>query len=244
MIKTILFSIILCTASLYAEDDKAFTAYSAAQAAKTKQEQQALYNEALDGYLKIENSSCELSYNIGNCYFQLGEYGLAIYYYYRALTQNPRFDPARSNLLTAISKIGLKNEQQIAFEKPFFSLTPEEKQLFYLGFLIVGFIFFTLFLCLSQRMFKKLAITACLISSLLLADIIWERYLQPVYAVIVAPTPLHKDAGNQYAVIPTKEPMYGERVEVVQFKEESPWIQVKTPNGEEGYVSKDYARIL
>ena len=65
---------------------------------------QSKYSEALQGYLKIEESgyaSEYLFYNIGNCYFKTKEIGKSILYYERALKLNPSDKDLINNLSLA-----------------------------------------------------------------------------------------------------------------------------------------------
>ncbi|MCM1076433.1 MAG: tetratricopeptide repeat protein [Bacteroides sp.] len=59
------------------------------------------FKEAADTYLHViatEGNSATLQYNLGNCYYRLGEMGKAILAYERALRLEPKFDDARNNL--------------------------------------------------------------------------------------------------------------------------------------------------
>lgn len=59
------------------------------------------FKEAADTYLHViatEGNSATLQYNLGNCYYRLGEMGKAILAYERALRLDPTFDDAKTNL--------------------------------------------------------------------------------------------------------------------------------------------------
>lgn len=59
------------------------------------------FKEAADTYLHVintEGSSAELLYNLGNCYYRLGEMGKAVLAYERALRLDPTFEDAKTNL--------------------------------------------------------------------------------------------------------------------------------------------------
>lgn len=65
---------------------------------------QGQYTEALENYLKIEESgftSEALLYNIGNTYFKLKENGKSILYFERTLKMNPSNKDAQNNLTLA-----------------------------------------------------------------------------------------------------------------------------------------------
>jgi tetratricopeptide (TPR) repeat protein len=62
------------------------------------------YESALNGYLSLEKEgyqSASLYYNIGNCYFKMGELGYAILYYLRAKRLDPVDDDINANLAFA-----------------------------------------------------------------------------------------------------------------------------------------------
>jgi tetratricopeptide (TPR) repeat protein len=64
------------------------------------------YENALSDYVQILEAGFEsgpLYYNIGNCYFKLGDLGRSILFFERALAENPRDDDARANLELAES---------------------------------------------------------------------------------------------------------------------------------------------
>ena len=59
------------------------------------------FKEAADTYLHAiatEGTSATLQYNLGNCYYRLGEMGKAILAYERALRLDPTFNDTRTNL--------------------------------------------------------------------------------------------------------------------------------------------------
>jgi len=65
------------------------------------------YQGALEGYLQLERDGlrrAHLDYNIGNCYFKLGQLAAAILYYERCLILAPRDEDAKHNLAYARSR--------------------------------------------------------------------------------------------------------------------------------------------
>lgn len=77
------------------------------------------YDLALDFYKQIENSglvSFELYYNIGNCYYRLGQIGKAIQYWEKAKQLNPRDPQVNHNLELARLQI----TDKMVLPEPFF----------------------------------------------------------------------------------------------------------------------------
>ncbi|MDE6715299.1 MAG: tetratricopeptide repeat protein [Muribaculaceae bacterium] len=82
-----LFSLQASAQSLTEEAEKAYTADNYSEAL-------ALYTQAAEQ----DGVSSDLYYNIGNCYYRMGNNGKAILYYERALNLDPANDNARQNL--------------------------------------------------------------------------------------------------------------------------------------------------
>jgi tetratricopeptide (TPR) repeat protein len=240
-IRNLILTVLLLTPAimLRAADDAALTKYMEAEQASVKKDREALFNEALSLYLKVQEPSAELNYDIANCYYQLGEYGLAILYYSRALEMSPRFVIAKDNLAAAQKKIGLPTSSP--FKIP---MSSPEMRLSYLGLLTASFLFFSLAIFIGQKIFYRFAAITLIAACALLGVILYQQYLKPLEAIVIKPSPLRKDAGIQYTVIPTKNPIYGTRVSVIAVTPDGSWIKVRTDADESGYVSKEQARII
>lgn len=80
------------------------------------------FTEALNLYLdaaKTQGTSTDLFYNIGNCYYRLGNIGKAVVYYERALLLDPNNQNAKDNLdflSTKIVDITAGSKQNILVE--------------------------------------------------------------------------------------------------------------------------------
>lgn len=110
------------------------------------------YQQALELYvdaMKLQGTSPELLYNIGNTYFRLGELGNSVLYYKKALKLNPSFKDAELNLRFVRTKIIDKQTDDKTWgktvtENVIFIMTPN-------AWAVVGLIFFGIFLfALSQ----------------------------------------------------------------------------------------------
>lgn len=96
--------------SIYAEGN---TLYGEAQAAETVEAASALYQQAIDTWLSIkgETTSANLHYNMGNAYFQLGEWGRAALQYEKALSLDPGHPEARANLSYTLERNGIEQRR-------------------------------------------------------------------------------------------------------------------------------------
>jgi tetratricopeptide (TPR) repeat protein len=127
--------------------------------------QQQDYEGALDKYRQIEmedQESSALYYNLGNCYYKLGNVGKSVLYYERALRLDPGDDDIEANLVVAnqatVDKIippaqfaAARTLQRLLYVFSFSSLTTIATML-YLG---VG-ILFTISLILRGRRKERL----------------------------------------------------------------------------------------
>ncbi len=249
MIKYLFLTLLFCFSSLSAQD-KAFERYQAGEKASNAEERKAAFNDALSLYLQMESESpsYQLLYNIANCYYQLHEYGLAILYYNKALKENPRFDAARGNLNIALQKVGLAKKSHGFIETYIlffhYKLSHNEKAV---GLLFVLFIVFTLFsihLWMPQGYLKQLAKIALWVAFTLSCSIIWSDYLTSREAICIRPVALRRDAGDQYAPVVGLPIIVGSTLKVLDVTDGGNWLKVQAPSGEEGYISKEYARII
>lgn len=246
----IVFLALLFQGNLFADEDKAFAKYQEAERASTVEERKKGFNEALALYLQMETDqpSAKLCYNIANTYYQLNEYGYAILYYYKALKENPRFTEAKTNLQLALQKA------QVPYESPTFvedyllffhyKLSHNEKALIVLFLLFCAFALVSVHMWVPQQALKKLAIFCLWIALLLFVSLIWADYFIPPEAVVVKPVALRRDAGDQYAPVIGKPALAGTKVTVLSVQPDGNWLKVRLPSGEEGFISKEYARII
>lgn len=82
------------TSDILQQADSAYTADNFQEAA-------AAYQHVIN----TEGTSTEILYNLGNCYYRMGEFGKAILSYERALRLDPTSEDARNNLEFVNSKI-------------------------------------------------------------------------------------------------------------------------------------------
>jgi tetratricopeptide (TPR) repeat protein len=228
--------------------DPGYEKYVEGERAKTPEERKKAFNDALSAYLQLqlEHPSGYYLYDIANCYYQLGEYGLAILYYNRAERKLPRDPKIQYNLQQALRKAGLPQNQSIAFSDYVFffhkKLSFYERELLVLAFALFTFVFGSLAIWLKQKAFRTLSYFSLAITLLFSASLLYSHYFSHLEAVVIRPAGLSLGAGKEYG---TKQPLLvGQKVQVEEVVEHGDWLKIRLPTGEEGYVSKENARII
>ena len=238
--RSFLFIVLLLPALAFAEDT-AFKRYKAGELATTPEVRKEAFNQALTLYLQMEGDtpSSLLCFDIANTYYQLHEYGFAILYYNKALKLDPRFSKAERNLQIALAKTGTSSQ-----ERSWTFLSHNEKVTGALFLLFFAFGLLSIYLWLGQALLKKGATFALGLAALLSLSILWSDYFSHPQAIIVRPVALRRDAGDQYAPVVGTPALAGTKVQVLSVQDGGNWIKVRMPSNEEGYISKDYARII
>ena len=224
--------------------------YTDGENAQTPQERQEAFNQALQYYRSLPQSSYgngKLQYNIGNTYYQLGQYPFALLYYYKALRLRPEDPAVLHNLNKAQSKLGLRMQEETF---SFLPTLPQALQLF------IGLVFLSFFL-FSVRLWapKTFAITwpvfTLVLSLIPLCFALYFYYLAPTEAVVVRGTNLYRGAGEQFAKVVDDPVSAGSRVELIEIVEcsqtEKPcdkWLKIKMQDGSIGYVSEQAVRQI
>lgn len=258
---TIMFIIALFVfASLFFPGEKnpdaaaADASYSQGEKAVTIAERKEAFNHALELYSQLDEAfsprfgTGKLDYNIGNTYFQLEEYPLAILHYYRAQFLMPRNEAVLRNLAMAQQKLGLRIPfESSAFDKIFFfhysfSL-PERLQMFFvlgLTLLLLGVVF----LWNPIVWLKRLMIIVTVCTAALFLSVQYTHYLSIVEGVMMHTSILYSDAGLQYDKIKGAPIPAGAKVHVLNADQEGTWLKIMSPDGTIGFVKQDVIRII
>jgi len=237
------------------ELDKAYENYVNGEKATTISARKEFFNRALSQYTSVEKnadlslSDGKLYYNIANTYFQLEEYPLAAYYYYRAQALVPRNDKIKHNLDLTRAKLGLHPEKKdrsifksILFFHDHLPL-PERLQLFFLlG--ILSTLFFSTYIWFPKSWLKKSGIFFTVCTTILLLDLAWTFYLSPLEGVLVHSSMLYKDAGRQYAQVSDQPLLAGTKVEATEILQDGKWLKILTPDETVGYIPQDAILLL
>ncbi|MBS0654487.1 MAG: hypothetical protein JSR46_01810 [Verrucomicrobia bacterium] len=229
---------------------QAFKEYEEGERASDPEVRQKAFNDALTHYLQAEpaHPSGELCFNIANTYFQLGEYGFAILYYYKAQKQLPRDQGVAANLKIALQKAGLPAPSSSFIQDYLLyfhnKLSDNEKALLVLVFFFGAFGFASGHIWQPQTILRTLSIACAILGSIIFISFLWSEYFAPPEAVIVKPTEVRLAAGEQYAAVAGNPGIPGTKVEVISMEKEGNWMKVRLPSGEVGYIAKDNVRVV
>lgn len=178
-----------------------------------------------------------LFYNIGNIYFYLSQYPLAITYYYRAAQTMPNDPLLVQNLNKALEKI---HEGQV-YTPP--SITYVEI-LEILGSLVgLAFLLFSLWIWMKNKFIFFTGIGVGIVGFVFLCIAIFWKISAPIDAIVISPTLLHKGASEEFPII-SENPLFpGTKVHVLDVVHQGKWLKI-SHQGEIGYLSYETIRVI
>lgn len=208
-----------------------------------------LYNKVLDKGLE----SFELYYNIGNCYFRMANYPMAILNYEKAKKLNPADDDIDFNLKIANTKIVDKIDPipQLFFVKWWILFT----NLFsydnwaVIAIVSISFFFMFLFLYLASKSYKTKKFSfwvsvLFLIIALLSLNYSYKQYSN-IYskdtAIIFAPNVTVKSSPDEKG---TDKFVIHEGTKVTILDELNNWVKIKIANGSNGWIEKQTFELI
>lgn len=222
------------------------TTYGQGEIAQTIEERKVAFNQALTIYGDLDAKynpnfgDGKLYFNLANTYFQLEEYPMAIYYYYRAQALRPRDSKVSQNLNITLNKLGLPTTEspsifsQIFFLHTYLSL-PERLQItFALG--VAMLVVASLFVWMRMKALKGLLILLGICWGLMLLGLIYDKYIAKIEAVVVHPSNLYRDANENSAKASLEPVLAGIEVQVLDVVDNGKWFKVLLPTGELGYL--------
>ncbi|PJD97614.1 MAG: hypothetical protein CK425_03030 [Parachlamydia sp.] len=228
-------------------------AYQAGEKAVNINERQKAFNEALQHYLSLEEAhhpiygSGKFYYNLGNTYFQLQEYPLAILNYEKAL--NLLADPSKAEANLKIARKKAKVDEKApptGFQQVLFFHTWALSTRLQLISICLVLIFALISLSLWKTFpgVKTLIILLGILFVSLLASAIYSRFFSSIEAIVIHPTYLYRDAGLEYAKVQEQPLTGGTKVEVLGFYEDGEWVKILTSHKELGYIKSMDARLI
>lgn len=227
--------------------------YRKGETAITIAERKSAFNTALDLFLKLDADyhpnfgTGKLDFNIGNTYYQLGEYPLAILYYKRAEQLMPRLELVKRNLLQAQKKNGLHVEENtrlfnVLLGKTLLSL-PERLQLFFV-LSVLTLIFISGWLWTKNPWLSKAALFFMIPAAVVSLNLFVTYYFSPVDAILIHAVELRKDAGNEFAKVGETPVPGGTSLEVINTTPSGRWLKVVAPGGDLGYVPSEVVKLV
>lgn len=243
-----IFCLAIVASSLFGGDyQSAFEAYQLGERAETIEERAKYFNKALSLYSQNEVEDGKLYYNIGNCYYQLNQLGMAIWYYTKAQKLLPRDTKIEKNLQKAQkqAQTPISSWDHILKSVFFFHFklkVEEQKAIFALLSLILT-LFISLAIWIKKPFFKPL-ISIFSMAVCLFGFSLAKEHLNQGKALIIQPTLLRCDAGMQYKEIDHLLSAVGERCKVIEVSADGDWVKIKTTSGKKGYAQSDHIRFL
>lgn len=214
------------------------------------------YSEAADIYNKLLSTgkeSADLYYNLGNCYYKLGDNTHAIINYERALLLDPRDASTRYNLKMAqkaiVDKIEVLPELFLVRWYKNLETAFSADQWGYISVVIfvIFLIMAALFFYSSSVLIKKMGFIIGIvmffftIGSIYFATKQNNRISEREYAIILAPSVTVKGAPNASG---TSLFLIHEGLKVRIIEELGNWYNIRLADGNEGWVAKSDIEII
>ena len=209
------------------------------------------YDSAMTLYNKVvetEMESVPLYFNMGNTYYKMREYPMAIYYYEKALKLDPSNDDVKTNLAIANLAIVDKIEEvpQSFIEKGWNGLkrSLSGQQWTVLSIVAFGLLLFSAFLFMRSRrigvrklgFFAGLAMLVVFALSVLFAANQKQASLTEDHAIIMTPTVTVKSTPNE-ASVDLFVLHEGTKVEILDHADG--WNKIKIANGSMGWLQAE-----
>jgi len=206
-------------------------------------------------YLRLLDSgvnSGSVYYNLGNTCFKQKKLGDAIYYWEKAQQQNPLDNDIRENLQLANLMIVDRIESRLnpwpvrmlSAVQNFFSI--EQESWIVLGLFVAANVFFTLYLTLQSRNSFRALVVSFVFGALFLVfagSLAWKIY-QADYSkqgiVVEQKVDVRSGPGQENISVFTIH----EGIKVRVLGSAAGWYQISLPNGWNGWLPRNYLRIL
>lgn len=228
----------------------AYTLYVEGETATDIKVGQRSFNEALAlyGVLGDRVTSGKIQYNIGNCYYQLGDMPRAILHYRRASEALPRDERVQNNLHQALNRSGVVEPPSSGILQKIFFLhvysSVQERWAAFSGLVMLALMFASISVWWPKKRFRRLTIVVFVLAAVPLASIAVTTYFTSLAAVVVEASPLYRDAGFQYAAVGDTPAFAGSSVKVLASAENGQWLKVTTSDGTMGYLPSNALRLV
>lgn len=244
-----LFFLFLLASNLQADEldqklEEANQAYQEAISQENVSIKQQYFNLALGLYSEMEeklkgnHSLGPLYYNIGNIYFYLSEYPLAITYYYRATQTIPHDPKLIQNLNYALEKMGIEDR----YHAP--HLNDYDLLKIFGGLAAFSIFLFSLHVWVKNRMLFFGALFFSATGLLCLCFAVFLRLTTPVEAVVIYPGLLRLGPGSDFPTVNENPVFPGKKIRVIDVTREGKWLKVISPNNQIGYIYYKSVRVI
>lgn len=189
------------------------------------------YKGALEVFMqsKLHNPhQYEISYNLGHIYFRMNDLGSALYYFKKALEENPRFGDSQFNMDYILKKI--HNPEQ--FSKSFWERIPfSTRELLFLSLILsMGF---WICVCIPKFQSKAWFLGVFWVSAGFLC--VGKYYLSPNYHYILKDkTEVFSNPGTDNIILFTLP--LGTQIRYEETYVDGKWEKVSLPNGKKGWI--------
>jgi len=246
---TLILSIFLLNFCVHADELErklrdAYRDYQLALSDESIAYQELHFNAALSLYHEVEEQLSPdrnlgpLYYNIGNIYFYLSEYPLAIAYYYRASQTMPDNPKLIKNLNHALEKVGFGH----SYTPP--SITYFEALKIFGALAALTIILLSMYIWIKNKAIFFSAIGTGVIGAVFLCTAIFINAAAPVEAIVIYPGLLRKGASGDFPPI-SEEPLFpGMKVQILDVVRQGKWLKVATQDNEIGYLSYKTIRAI
>lgn len=239
---------ILQTAFLSAHTlQEGYLAYQNGESAETIVQREAYFNLALKCYCEHEPKDGYLFYNMGNCYYQLNQYGMAIWCYLKAHKEISYEKRVLDNLFKTYQVLNLSPPTALKIKHDFFPFYPKMNQkllsICFIVFAIGTFLSASVMLWFKNRLSKMLTPVFVMIT-LSFGATIWSPEYKAKHAILIEPTLIRCGAGLQYKEIDLQIEKMGQKVKIIALSEDANWAKVKTQNHKIGFVLTNHLRFL
>ncbi len=224
--------------------------------AANKAYSQEKYDDAINLYSKVLNSgmeSFELYYNIGNCYFRLANYPMAILNYEKAKKLNPADEDTEFNLKIANTKIVDKIDAvpHLFFVEWWIMLTSMFSFDYWakIAIILMSLFLISLFLYLSLKTYKSKKFSFWFGFSFLVMSILAFNFAYIQYsninnndtAIIFAPNVTVKSSPDEKG---SDKFVIHEGTKITILDELNNWVKIKIANGSNGWIEKQTFEII
>ncbi|MBN4066984.1 hypothetical protein JYU14_02765 [Simkania negevensis] len=203
----------------------------------TDTEARGHFIRAVESYQAIEKEgrSGELYYNMGNSYYMLQDYPIALYYYYKASELIPSNRYLKRHIALTKDKLLLpQKERRSLLQRLFFArdlLSSTELFAAVFIFSSFAFLFYSLSIWSRKGRWRTIALLCSIPAVYLLFNEGWFQYVRPISGVVARDSVLYGQSRKKIVDLPA-----GIKVAIIDVLPSGAWLQVRTEKREEGYL--------